>query len=193
MSSAPSTSVSTKHQLVMPTHEFDEIDLRILTALQRDGRMSNIDIAQIAQITAPPTLRRTRTLEDKGIIRGYRAEIDARKLGFEVLAFVFVGLASQSNRDIKAFEQTVQLWPAVRECYSLSGETDFLLKCIAKNLTELQSFVTNTVMTSPGVRSVRTAFSSHVVKNEPTVPLSQVAAPPPLGAARKLRLQQHSR
>lgn len=193
MSSAPSTSVSTKHQLVMPTHEFDEIDLRILTALQRDGRMSNIDIAQIAQITAPPTLRRTRTLEDKGIIRGYRAELDAKKLGFEVLAFVFVGLASQSNRDVKAFEQSVQLWPAVRECYSLSGETDFLLKCIAKNLTELQSFVTNIVMKAHGVRSVRSAFSSHVVKNEPTVPLSQVAAPPPLGAARKLRLLQPSR
>jgi len=177
----------------MPTHEFDEIDLRILTALQRDGRMSNIDIAQIAQITAPPTLRRTRTLEDKGIIRGYRAELDAKKLGFEVLAFVFVGLASQSNRDVKAFEQSVQLWPAVRECYSLSGETDFLLKCIAKNLTELQSFVTNIVMKAHGVRSVRSAFSSHVVKNEPTVPLSQVAAPPPLGAARKLRLLQPSR
>jgi len=193
MSSPPSVQGPSKNQLVTATHEFDEIDLRILTALQRNGRMSNIAISQIAQITAPPTLRRTRTLEGKGIIRGYRAEIDARKLGFEVLAFVFVGLVSQSNRDIKAFEHVVQFWLPVRECYSLSGETDFLLKCVAKNLTELQGFVTNTVMKTAGVRSVKTAFSSHIVKHEPTVPLSQVAAPPPLGAARKPRLQPSSR
>src|SRR5438552_13821483 len=115
----------------MSTYEFDDVDLRILRALQRNARMSNVDVAQIAQINAPPTLRRTRTLEEKGIISGYRAELDAKKLGFEILAFVFVGLSSQSNCNAKVFEQAVQLWPAVRECYSLSGETDFLLKCVA--------------------------------------------------------------
>ena len=164
-----------KNDITRPTDELDDIDLRILMALQLNARMSNIEIARILQMTPSPTLRRTRLLEEKGVIRGYRATLDPKKLGFEVLAFVFVGLTSQSIRDIKAFEQSVQLWPAVRECYSLSGEMDFLLKCVAKDLAALQRFVTNTITKTNGVRSVRTAFSSHVVKDEADVPISQVA------------------
>jgi len=188
MSSAPPRAEGAKNGLVMHAHELDAIDIRILTALQQGGRMSNIQLSRAVQMSAPPTLRRTRTLEEKGYIRGYQAQLDLRKLGFEVMAFVFVGLASQSDRDIKAFEQSVQLWVPVRACYALSGESDFLLKCVAKDLTSLQKFVSNVVMKTTSVQFVKTVFARHVTKEEPDAPLSQVQAATPLGAARKLRL-----
>jgi DNA-binding Lrp family transcriptional regulator len=151
--------------------------MRILTALQRNARTSNVELSSIAQITPPTALRRRQTLEKNGIIHGYHAELDVEKLGFEVLAFVFVGLTSQSDRNFQKFERAVQLWPAVRECYSLTGEIDFLLKCVAENLTALRNFVEDQVMREPGVRTVRTVFSSRIAKHEPDVQLTRVSAP----------------
>src|SRR5260221_9083648 len=100
----------------MRKHKPDDIDLRILTALQRSAGMLNVELSTIAQVTARTALHRKQALEEKGIIRGYHAELDAKKLAFEVLAFICVGLASQSDRTVKEFERVVQLWPMVREC-----------------------------------------------------------------------------
>jgi DNA-binding Lrp family transcriptional regulator len=111
----------------MEHHKLDSIDMRILAELQADGRITNVELSRRAKITAPPCLRRMRSLEKAGYIRGYHANLDARSLGFEVSGYVFVGLSSQAESDLKAFEDQVRLWPAVRECYMLSGEVDFLL------------------------------------------------------------------
>ncbi|MEI9988973.1 MAG: Lrp/AsnC family transcriptional regulator [Rhizomicrobium sp.] len=180
--------MSKSHDTTNRCHDLDTIDARILQALQANGRTSNVQLAEFAGVTPPPSLRRTHALEERGFIRGYHAVLDAKKLGYNVLAFVFVGLASQSDRGIKAFEQKVQSWPLVRECCALSGETDFLLKCVARNITQLQAFVTQSLMTTPNVETVKTAFAIHISKNEPSVPLAPAQSPASRATPRQLQL-----
>ncbi|MEJ1968464.1 MAG: Lrp/AsnC family transcriptional regulator [Rhizomicrobium sp.] len=109
----------------MQTHRLDAVDLRILTALQVKGRATNVEIAEFANLTPPPTLRRIKTLEDHGIIRGYHAVLDARKLGYEVLAFIQIQLGSHTREHLRAFETLMRDSANVRECYALSGQRDF--------------------------------------------------------------------
>src|SRR6201990_34741 len=110
---------------------FDRIDRRILRNLLADGRMTNVELARRVGISAPPCLRRVRALEEAGYIKGYRALLDEKLLGFEVTVFAMVHLASQAEADLAAFEGFVRKQPIVRECWMLSGEVDFLLKCVA--------------------------------------------------------------
>jgi DNA-binding Lrp family transcriptional regulator len=98
------------------------------------------------QISAPPCLRRVRTLEESGYIRGYHAEIDPRALGFEVQVFAMVGLQSQAQADLSAFEERCRNWPLVRECHMLNGEVDFILKCVAPDLSTFQTFLTDALL-----------------------------------------------
>src|SRR5580765_1371248 len=114
----------------MARHRLDSIDRRILAELQADGRMTNVELARRVKITAPPCLRRVRALEKAGYIKGYHAELNGKSLGFEVTGFVFVGLASQKDGDLKHFEESTRRWKEVRECHMLSGEVDFILKCV---------------------------------------------------------------
>src|SRR6266480_634535 len=99
----------------MQHHKLDSIDLRILSELQTNGRITNVELSRRAKITAPPCLRRIRALEKAGFIKGYHAELNGRALGFEVTGFVFVGLASQKDGDLKHFEESARRWPEVRE------------------------------------------------------------------------------
>jgi DNA-binding Lrp family transcriptional regulator len=155
----------------MEHHKLDSIDMRILTELQADGRITNVELSHRAKITAPPCLRRMRALEKAGYIRGYHADLDARQLGFEVTGFVFVGLASQAEADLKRFEEMVRSWPQVRECHMLSGEVDFLLKLVAKDLSSFQNFITDTLTAAKNVASVKSSLVIHATKREPGVPL----------------------
>jgi DNA-binding Lrp family transcriptional regulator len=152
-------------------HKLDAIDLRILSELQDNGRITNVELSRRAKITAPPCLRRMRALEKAGYIQGYHADLDAKALGFEVTGFVFVGLASQNDADLKHFEERVRSWPQVRECHMLSGEVDFLLKCVATDLSAFQTFITETLTAEKNVASVKTALVIHATKSEPGVPI----------------------
>lgn len=149
---------------------FDAIDLKILAELQADGRMTNVELARRVGISAPPCLRRVRALEEADAIRGYRALLDERKLGFEVTAFAMVQLAGNSEADRAAFEARVQEWPTVRECHMLSGEVDFMLKCVARDLTSFQSFVIE-LTSAKNVKTVKTALALGQVKNEASAPM----------------------
>src|SRR4030095_16339111 len=120
----------------MARQKLDAIDRQILVELQADGRMTNVELAKRVKITAPPCLRRVRALEKAGYIQGYHADLDAAALGYAVTAYAFVGLASQAEADLKAFEDEVRTWPQVRSCYMLSGEVDFILRCVARDLPE---------------------------------------------------------
>jgi DNA-binding Lrp family transcriptional regulator len=151
--------------------KLDSIDRRILAELQADGRITNVELSRRAQITAPPCLRRMRALEKAGYVRGYHADLDPKMLGFEVMGFVFVGLASQKDGDLKAFEQSVRRWPQVRECHMLSGEVDFLLKCVAEDLSAFQAFITDTLTAEKNVASVKSSLVIHASKVEPGVPI----------------------
>ncbi len=155
----------------MEHHKLDAIDMRILSELQDNGRITNVELSRRAKITAPPCLRRMRALEKAGYIRGYHADLDPKMLGYEVSGFVFVGLSSQAESDLKRFEEQVRAWPNVRECYMLSGEVDFLLKCVAKDLSSFQSFITETLTAAKNVASVKSTLVIHPTKREPGVPL----------------------
>ncbi len=154
----------------MPGSRLDEIDRMILKELQADGRMTNVELARRVGISAPPCLRRVRTLEEAGFIKGYHAEVDARELGFEVQVFAMVGLVSQAEADLTKFEKRCQAWPLVRECHMLNGEVDFILKCVAPDLSTFQRFLTEDLTAAPNVTSVKTSLVIRGAKDEPGVP-----------------------
>lgn len=147
----------------------DAIDLKILAELQADGRMTNVELSRRVGISAPPCLRRVRALEEAGYIRGYRALLDERRLGFEVVAFAMVHLSSQADADLNAFEAFVRAQPLVRECWMLSGEIDFILKCVAPDLKTFQAFVSD-LTAAPHVRNVKTSLTLRNSKDEAMVP-----------------------
>lgn len=148
----------------------DAIDLKILTELQADGRMTNVELARRVGISAPPCLRRVRALEEAGYIRGYRALLDEKRLGYEVVAFAMVHLSSQADADLVAFETYVREQPLVRECWMLSGEIDFILKCVAPDLKTFQAFV-NELTAAPHVRNVKTSLTLRNAKDAAMVPM----------------------
>src|SRR5215831_13529280 len=151
--------------------KLDRIDRRILRDLQDNGRMTNVELAGRVGISAPPCLRRVRALEVAGYIRGYHADINPEALGFGVTVFAQVGLASQAESDLKAFEELVRSWPEVRECHMLAGETDFLLKVVAPDWDAYQKFLTTRLTTAPNVSQVKSALAIRSSKYEPGVPI----------------------
>ncbi|BBE72585.1 Lrp/AsnC family transcriptional regulator [Oharaeibacter diazotrophicus] len=149
----------------------DAIDWKILKELQSDGRMTNVELARRVGISAPPCLRRVRALEEAGVITGYRALLDEKMVGWDITMFAMVGLASQAEADLVAFEERVRSWPIVRECWMLSGDVDFILKCVAPDLKTFQAFVIEELTKAPNVGAVRTSLTLRQVKNEPVVPI----------------------
>jgi len=154
----------------MAGSKLDPIDRKILAELQADGRMTNVELAKRVGISAPPCLRRVRTLEESGYIRGYHAQVDPRELGFEVQVFALVGLNSQAEADLSAFEARCNAWPLVRECHMLNGEIDFILKCAAPDLSTFQRFLTEELTAADNVASVKTSLVIRNAKHEPGVP-----------------------
>ncbi|WP_033068296.1 Lrp/AsnC family transcriptional regulator [Thalassospira australica] len=151
--------------------KLDKIDRRILRDLQEDGRMTNVELARRAGISAPPCLRRVRALEETGFIQGYHADVDAQALGYHVTVFAMVGLASQAEHDLRAFEARATEWPEVRECHMVAGEMDFLLKIVSHSWDEYQKFLTTELTVAENVNHVKSALSIRTAKNMPGVPI----------------------
>jgi DNA-binding Lrp family transcriptional regulator len=126
--------------------DLDAIDMKILRELQAEGRITNVELSERVGISAPPCLRRVRKLEEAGVISGYRALINAQALGYDLVAFCMVGL--------------------VREAWMVSGESDFLMHCVAKDLASFQNFVVDDLTAAPNVDTVRTMLTIRMVKNE---------------------------
>ena len=158
--------------------KLDKIDLRILRDLQADGRMTNVDLAKRAGISAPPCLRRVRALEDAGYIRGYHADVNAEALGYGVTVFAQVGLSSQAESDLVAFETLVSQWPQVRDCYMLAGETDFLLRIVATDWDSYNKFLTSKLTAAPNVSSVKSALAIRASKQDVGIPIDDTMTPP---------------
>lgn|SRR5690606_35077963 len=152
------------------TIKLDPIDWRILRELQANGRITNVELARRTGISPPPCLRRVRALEKAGVILGYRAILDEKLLGYGVAMLALVGLHSQAEADLVAFEKRVRGWPLVRECYMLSGESDFFLKCLAPDLDAAQSFVIDELTSAPNVAGVKTMLILRQSKAEPGIP-----------------------
>ena len=157
----------------MKKPRLDDIDLRIIDELQRNGRMTNVDLARRVGISAPPCLRRVRALEQAGFIAGYHANIDPALLGFGVTVFAMVGLHSQAEADLQASEARVESWPEVRECHMLNGDIDFILKCVAPDLVSFQDFLTQKLTPAPNVANVKTSLTIRQSKKLPGVPVER--------------------
>ena len=151
--------------------KLDRIDRQILALLQSEGRMTNIELARRVGISPPPCLRRVRALEEAGLIRGYHADLAAEALGFGVTVFAQIGLRSQAETDLKAFETLVAGWPEVREAHMLAGETDFLLKVVAPDWDSYQRFLSTRLTAAPNVAHVKSALVLRVSKSAPGVPI----------------------
>jgi DNA-binding Lrp family transcriptional regulator len=156
--------------------KLDKIDLKILRDLQDNGRMTNVELARNAGISPPPCLRRMRALEETGCIRGYHADLDAEVLGFGVTVFANVGLNSQAEADLVAFEQRVSGFDEVRECHMLAGETDFVLKIVATDWDAYQKFLTSKLTPAPNVSVVKSALAIRTAKRAFGVPVKVDAA-----------------
>ena len=151
---------------------FDDIDIRILALLQDNGRMTNVDLAARVGLTAPPCLRRVRSLEQAGVIRGYHARLDPAALGYGITVFAMVSLKSQAESDLQAFQQLVAEIPEVRECHMLNGEIDFILKIVAPDLQSFQQILTTKLTTAPNVEHVKTSLTIRTSKALPGVPVT---------------------
>lgn len=151
--------------------KLDKIDRKILFHLQGDGRMTNVDLAKKAGISAPPCLRRVRALEEAGYILSYHAVLDSASMGYAVNVFAHVKLVSQAETDLKQFETLIKSWPMVREAHMLAGETDFLLKIVAKDWDDYQRFLTEKLTAAPNVTSVKSSLAVHTTKQESGIPI----------------------
>ena len=149
----------------------DALDWRILKELQANGRISNVELAEKIGLSPPPCLRRVRTLEQAGFITGYYAALDEKQMGFDVVGFAMVGLLSQAEADLRAFENRLLGWAIVRESYMLAGEADYILKCVAPDLRAFQDFVLRDLTAAPNVASVKTTLTIRRAKSEPGIPV----------------------
>ncbi|MEJ0063504.1 MAG: Lrp/AsnC family transcriptional regulator [Alphaproteobacteria bacterium] len=153
--------------------KLDRIDMRILNNLQENGRMTNVELAKKAGISAPPCLRRVKALEEAGFIKRYHAELAADKLGYGVTIFTEVNLNSHNESDLAEFARLLQTWPMVRESYLTTGDADVLLKVVAESWESYQKFLTTQIMAAPRVTKIRSTLVVKNIKNAPGIPLSE--------------------
>lgn len=155
--------------------KLDRIDMRILQTLQEQGRITNVELAKKAGISAPPCLRRVKALEEAGFIKSYHAELAAEKLGYGITVFTQVNLSSHYDSDLDEFRALIKSWPMVRECYLVTGDCDALLKVVAESWENYQKFLTAQLMTAPRVTQVKSTLTLKVEKYEPGIPMSESA------------------
>jgi DNA-binding Lrp family transcriptional regulator len=158
--------------------KLDRIDLRILRELQKDGRMTNVELARRVGISAPPCLRRVRALEESGYIRGYHADVAADKLGFGITVFTYISLAHHAESDLLSFAKLAEGWPEVRECYMMTGDSDFLIKIVAEDWEAFQKFLTHRLAGAPNVDHVKSSPVMQRTKFDPGVPIDEKTGAP---------------
>jgi len=151
--------------------KLDKIDRKILKDLQANGRITNVELSKNAGISAPPCLRRVRALEDAGLIKGYFARLEPSNLGYGLTVFALIKLVSQSEADLKAFEQKCGELRMVRECHMLSGEVDYMLRIVAKDWDAYQTFLTEELTALANVTSVKTMPLVRSAKEKPGIPI----------------------
>ncbi|WP_322029866.1 Lrp/AsnC family transcriptional regulator [Paraburkholderia sp. J76] len=149
----------------------DTIDMRLLAALQEHGRASNLELAAAIKLSPAQTLRRHRRLEELGVIRRYETRLDAQTLGFGVVAFIQVTMERGHMRELVKFKELVATLPQVQECYSVTGDIDYVLKVVARDLKALSEFLLDTLMRAPGVNSVQSIVCLDELKGTSAMPL----------------------
>jgi DNA-binding Lrp family transcriptional regulator len=151
--------------------EIDAIDRKILFELQASGRASNVELAAAIHLSAPQCFRRTRALEERGVIRGYMARVDAEALGLGVTAYVSVSIAGDQFGRVRDIEREIAAYPQILECHAVSGDYDYLLKVVARDLKSLSQFLTDRLMQTPGVDDVRSMICLEEIKPASPLPV----------------------
>lgn len=152
-------------------HDFDKIDISILNALQSDGNLSNVELADQVGLSESACLRRVKNLETKGVITHYAAHLDEKKLGLPGTVFVRVSLESQRENQLLAFEEAVRHVPEVMECYLMSGEVDYIVRVVVKDAPDYER-VHHTLTNLPGVDRVHSSFALRTILRRTKLPLS---------------------
>jgi Lrp/AsnC family leucine-responsive transcriptional regulator len=154
----------------------DRIDVRILEILQRDGRLSNQEIADRVSLSPSPCLRRIRRLEEMGVISGYVALVDPQRIGLGLLAYVTVKLEKRGKMPLDEFRARVQTWPEVAACYAMTGDMDYLLRVHVEDLEHFSRFVMDQLLKQPGVVDVKSSFALERIKETTALPLLHLAS-----------------
>lgn len=155
----------------MPNPKLDDIDRRIVQALQTDGRMSIQDLAAQVGLSPSPCARRVRLLEEAGVIKGYVAVIDQEKLGLPVSVFASIKLERQREEELDRFGAAVQRWPEVADCYLMTGQRDYLLRIIVSDLAAYERFLKDKLTRLDNVASIESSFALGQVKRSFSVPV----------------------
>ena len=158
-----------EHSVSTASTPLDTIDRKILENLQVSGRMSNVELAAAIHLSAPQCFRRVRSLEERGVIRGYHASVEAAAVGLDVVAYVSLNIVGNAFGQVREIEAQLRDFPQVLECHIVSGDCDYLLKVVARDLKALSHFLTDRLMQVPGVANVRSMICLEEIK--PTGPL----------------------
>ena len=158
----------------MPVHRLNRTDRKLLEILQRDGRLTNLELAARVSLSPSATLRRIRALESAGVIRGYVATVDPRKVGLGLMGFVTVKLEKRGRMPTDAFARAVKDWPEVLGCHALTGDMDYLLRVQVVDLDHFSRFVMDSLLKHPGVIDVKSSFVLEEVKETTALPLGHL-------------------
>ena len=159
----------------MPKHDLDAIDHRIVAALQADGRLSNVDLADQIGLSPSPCLRRVKRLEREGYIEGYRAALRRERVGLSFSVFVGVKIEGHANERALLFEKAVTAMPEVIACHLIAGEADYLLEVVVPDLEGYQQFLVGKLLNLPMVREIRSNIAIQTVKAGAPLPLGHLA------------------
>jgi len=151
--------------------KFDRYDRILLETLQSKGRASNVELSERVNLSPPQCYRRVQRLEQERVIRGYSAQVDAAALGLGVTAFVNLNIAREQFKQVRELEKAIRQFPEILECYTISGDFDYLLKVVAVDLKSLSSFLTDRLMQVPGVAGVRSMVCLEEIKPASPLPL----------------------
>ena len=171
----PPALIHTGVSNTMPHLDLDKTDIKILAALQQNGRLTNVELAETVALSPSPCLRRLKQLEESGVIRQYVALLEPGRIGLGLQAFVRVALEKRDAETIGAFGQAVQGWTEVIACFAMTGEMDFLLHVYFEDLEHFSRFVLNNLLTHPGVSDVKSSFVLQEIKQTTALPLSHLS------------------
>jgi Lrp/AsnC family leucine-responsive transcriptional regulator len=149
----------------------DEVDVKLLALLQADGRITNTDLAKQVDLSPPSVLQRVRALENAGLVRGYTAVLDAERLGFKLTALTFVSLTLHQDLAIERFRKAVTALPEVLECYHISGDADFVLKVVVRDMRAYEGFIREKLAKIKSIGRIQTSFVLGTAKHTSHLPL----------------------
>jgi Lrp/AsnC family leucine-responsive transcriptional regulator len=155
----------------MPVPKLDAIDRRILEQLQREGRLTNLELAERVGLSPSPCLRRVRLLEEAGVIEGFAARLNRRKVGLGLTIFIAMNLERHGDSETRTFREMIAAMPEVVACYITSGEYDLMLQVVVEDLEEYREFSLNRLLKMPGVKDIRTSFAIDTLKEAAVLPL----------------------